>query len=122
ETRELSLDPLRWGLIPHWCQDPHGGGRAINTKCETGRALPIFRDGYYRGRCLVPVAGFFEWQAVEGQEAQQPCPTGLRHGAPLGIGGIWENWKEPLSGEWIRTFAVITARAAGLHPLAGRGA
>jgi putative SOS response-associated peptidase YedK len=23
------------------------------------------------------------------------------HGAPFGIAGIWENWKEPASGEWI---------------------
>jgi putative SOS response-associated peptidase YedK len=22
--------------------------------------------------------------------------------------GVWENWKEPASGEWIRTFAIIT--------------
>jgi hypothetical protein len=25
--------------------------------------------------------------------------------------GLWENWKEPTSGEWIRTFAVITTDA-----------
>jgi putative SOS response-associated peptidase YedK len=29
-------------------------------------------------------------------------------GWPFGIAGIWENWKEPASGEWIRTFAIIT--------------
>jgi putative SOS response-associated peptidase YedK len=22
---EVSLAPLRWGLIPHWCNDPSGG-------------------------------------------------------------------------------------------------
>ena len=27
------------------------------------------------------------------------------------IGGLWENWKEPATGEWIRTFAVITTDA-----------
>ena len=25
ETGAVSLDPLRWGLIPHWCMDPKGG-------------------------------------------------------------------------------------------------
>jgi putative SOS response-associated peptidase YedK len=25
KTGEVSLDPLRWGLIPHWCNDPSGG-------------------------------------------------------------------------------------------------
>jgi hypothetical protein len=29
----------------------------------------------------------------------------------LGIGALWENWKDPASGEWIRTFAVITTDA-----------
>jgi hypothetical protein len=24
---------------------------------------------------------------------------------------LWENWKEPASGEWIRTFAIITTDA-----------
>jgi putative SOS response-associated peptidase YedK len=23
--------------------------------------------------------------------------------------GLWENWKDPASGEWMRTFAIITA-------------
>jgi putative SOS response-associated peptidase YedK len=35
----------------------------------------------------------------------------MNDGAPFGIGGIWENWKEHRSGEWIRTFAVITTPA-----------
>ena len=26
QTGEVSLDPLRWGLIPYWCNDPKGGG------------------------------------------------------------------------------------------------
>ncbi len=25
KTGEVSLDPLRWGLIPYWCDDPKGG-------------------------------------------------------------------------------------------------
>src|SRR6059058_5044514 len=31
-TGEVSLDPLRWGLIPYWCQDPTGGRKPINSK------------------------------------------------------------------------------------------
>jgi len=30
----------------------------------------------------------------------------MKDGAPFGVGGTWENWKEPRSGEWVRTFAV----------------
>ena len=35
----------------------------------------------------------------------------MKDGKPFGIGGLWENWKDPASGEWIRTFAVITTDA-----------
>jgi putative SOS response-associated peptidase YedK len=24
QTGEITLEPLRWGLIPHWCTDPKG--------------------------------------------------------------------------------------------------
>jgi putative SOS response-associated peptidase YedK len=30
------------------------------------------------------------------------------------IAGIWENWKDPASAEWLRTFAVITVPATPL--------
>jgi putative SOS response-associated peptidase YedK len=35
----------------------------------------------------------------------------MKDGAPFGIAGIWENWKDPTSGEWVRTFAIITTDA-----------
>ncbi len=43
----------------------------------------------------------------------------MTDGQPFGIGGLWESWKDPNSGEWIRTFAVVTngRRAPGLFLL-----
>ena len=108
---EVSLDPLRWGLIPYWCADPKGGRKPINAKCETVRDLPTFREAYRKRRCILPVDGFFEWKAIKGQKAKQPYAIAMKDGAPFGIAGIWENWKEPASGELIRTFAVITTDA-----------
>jgi putative SOS response-associated peptidase YedK len=35
----------------------------------------------------------------------------MKDGQPFGIGGLWENWKNPNTGEWVRTFAVITTDA-----------
>jgi putative SOS response-associated peptidase YedK len=111
KTGEVSLDPLRWGLIPYWCADPNGGRKPINAKCETVRDLPTFREAYRKRRCILPVDGFFEWKAIKGQKAKQPYAIAMKDGAPFGIAGIWENWKEPASGEWIRTFAIITTAA-----------
>jgi putative SOS response-associated peptidase YedK len=108
---EVSLDPLRWGLIPYWCGDPKGGRKPINAKCETVRTLPTFRDAYARRRCIIPVDGFFEWKAINGQKAKQPYAIAMKDGSPFGLGGLWENWKDPTSGEWTRTFAIVTTDA-----------
>jgi putative SOS response-associated peptidase YedK len=37
QTGDVSLDPLRSGLIPYWCNDPNGGRKPINAKFETVR-------------------------------------------------------------------------------------
>jgi putative SOS response-associated peptidase YedK len=71
----------------------------------------MFKDAYRRRRCILPVDGFYEWKAIKGQKAKQPFAIAMKDGQPFGIGGLWENWKEPNSGEWVRTFALITTDA-----------
>jgi putative SOS response-associated peptidase YedK len=88
QTGEVSLDPLRWGLIPYWCEDPKGGRKPINAKCETVHTLPTFRDAYRRRRCIVPVDGFFEWKAIKGQKVKQPYAIAMKDATPFGIGGF----------------------------------
>jgi putative SOS response-associated peptidase YedK len=90
KTGEVSLDPLRWDLIPYWCEDPKGGRKPINAKYETVRTLPSFREAYRSRRCILPVDGFFEWKAIKGQKAKQPYAhrhegrESIRHRRPLG--------------------------------------
>ena len=105
-TGERSLDLLTWGLIPNWCQDPTGGRKPINAKAETIADKPTFRDAYRLRRCIVPVDGFFEWQAMKG--GKQPYAIAMKDGSPFGLAGLWENWKNPATHEWIRTFTIIT--------------
>ncbi len=48
---------------------------------------------------------------MKGQKAKQPYAIAMKDGSPFGLGGLWEIWKDPTSGEWIRTFAIITTEA-----------
>ena len=114
KTSERSLDLLKWGLIPYWCQDPKGGRRPINAKAESVAMLPMFKEAYARRRCIVPVDGFFEWRAIKGMRAKQPYAIAMKDGSPFGLAGLWENWKNPNTGEWERTFAIITVPSNAL--------
>ena len=108
KTGERSLDLIKWGLIPHWCQDPSGGRRPINARAENVPKLPMFREAYALRRCVVPVDGFFEWRAIRGARAKQPYAIAMKDGSPFGLAGLWENWRDPKTGDWERTFVIIT--------------
>ena len=108
KTGKRSLDLIRWGLIPHWRTEPKVGRKPINAKAESVSRLPIFKDAYAARRCIVPVDGFFEWRAIKGTRAKQPYAIAMKDGSLFGLAGLWENWRNPNTGEWERTFAIIT--------------
>src|SRR6266568_2109322 len=43
ETKERTLDALRWGLVPYWAKDVKIGYSLINAKAETVAEKPAFR-------------------------------------------------------------------------------
>jgi putative SOS response-associated peptidase YedK len=68
----------------------------------------MFRDADAQRRCIVPVDGVFEWRAIKGARAKQPYAIAMKDGSPFGLAGVWENWRNPNTGDWERTFAIIT--------------
>jgi putative SOS response-associated peptidase YedK len=42
---------------------------------------------------------------------KQPYAIGMADGEPFTLAGLWENWKDPTSGEWQRTFTIVTTEA-----------
>jgi putative SOS response-associated peptidase YedK len=112
-TGERSLDRLRWGLIPHFCPEKPKPP-PINAPAESVREKPSFREAYAKRRCILSIDGFFEWKALKGERAKQPFAIAMKDGSPFGLAGLWENWRDPTSGEWVRTFCILTTRANAL--------
>jgi putative SOS response-associated peptidase YedK len=98
----------RWGLIPPWSDDPRIASKTFNARAETVTTSPMFRDAFRKRRCLVPVDGFYEWR----REGTKRHPTRIvdPSGAPLALAGLWTGRQDPESGEWRRTFTIVTTR------------
>lgn len=109
ETGRYHSDRLIWGLIPHWVKEAGGGRKPINAKSETVAHLPSFRAAYAKRRCIVPINNFFEWRKTT--PPKQPFAIGMKDGSPFGVAAIWENWRHPESGEYIRSFCILTCPA-----------
>ena len=45
KTGERSLDLIKWGLIPYWCNDPRGGRKPINAKAERLNRIAMRKMG-----------------------------------------------------------------------------
>ena len=56
------------GLKPGWAKP--GGPAAINARLESVAGNGMFRSAFASQRCLVPMAGYYEWQQME--DGKQP--------------------------------------------------
>jgi putative SOS response-associated peptidase YedK len=109
EGRQIA--PLKWGLIPHWAQDPRLGFSMINARAETIEEKPAFRVPFRSRRCLVVADGFYEWRH-EGK-TKEPFHITLKSGGVMPFAGLWDHWQSP-EGENVESFTIITCAANGL--------
>lgn len=102
---------FRWGLVPSWAKDVDIGARTINARADTVADKPSFRAAFRRRRCLIPVSGFYEWQATEGKGPKQPFWIAMADGRPFSFAGLWEVWQSP-DGDALATCTIVTTEAS----------
>jgi putative SOS response-associated peptidase YedK len=104
---ELRAAPLRWWLTPYWSKQPSTQYSMFNAKSETLATSRAFAEPFARRRCLVPIAGFYEWTRV----ADRKLPYYIRPHADDGLllAGIWDRWRG--AEAVIESFAIVTTDA-----------
>lgn len=103
---ERSLDPMRWGLIPSPAKDVKGGANLINARGETVAIRPVFRAAFMRRRCLVPMAGYYEWQKTP--DGKVPHFIHLLNAEQFAAAGLYEYWPGRDGKDPVLSFTVIT--------------
>jgi putative SOS response-associated peptidase YedK len=106
-----TVERPRWGLIPSWAKSARDGARLINARAETLATSPAFRVAFAKRRCIVPADGFYEWQHTGGKRKQPFFLGPVGQGAVLAMAGLWSVWKDPETGLWVTSAAVITTDA-----------
>src|SRR5258706_4669244 len=62
ETKQRSLDRLRWGLVPYWAKDEKIGFKTINARAETVDTAHSFGSAFKKRRTPISAKGFLEWE------------------------------------------------------------
>ena len=70
----------------------------------------LWRRPFEKRRCLVPADGFHEWQKITAK-TKKPFVYTLTQSKPFAFAGLWNACKNPATGEWVQTSAVVTTIA-----------
>lgn len=111
EAGERALGRLRWGFVPHWAKSLSDGPLLINARAETIHEKPAFREACRVRRCLISADGFYEWRASAGKGKEPFYIQPANDGALIAFAGIWQDWRDPKSGDAISTTAIVTCAA-----------
>lgn len=108
----LLVQRLAWGLLPFWAKAKGLQGSTINARIETVATKPAFRSAFKARRCLIPMAGYYEWSVNPDDNGKDPW---FIHAAtPLWAAGLWEDASKLLGPDNLGTFTVITGDSSGV--------
>jgi putative SOS response-associated peptidase YedK len=107
---KLSINSMRWGLVPFWADSLKASYSMFNARSETLLEKSSFRSLVSGHRCVVLADGYYEWQAV-GPKQKRPFWIHRTGESPFGMAGLWtKNRKVQPDNELLST-TVITVPA-----------
>lgn len=99
----LELLPMQWWLLPRWSKEARIKYSTFNARVESVATAASFRDSFRRRRCLLPVAGWYEWQELP--PGKRPWFFHAAHDEPVAFAGLWDRWER--DGEVIESCTIV---------------
>lgn len=78
--KEVRPEQMQWGFTQQYQK-----GLLINVRAETVLSKPSFRDSMRHCRCVIPAAGFYEWN-----KAKEQVSFRMPQSKILYMAGIWQ--------------------------------
>jgi putative SOS response-associated peptidase YedK len=115
QTGRVACGLARFGLIPSWAKDDRMARHTYNARSETAAEKPSYRTAWrQRQYGLVLVDNFYEPSYATGKAVRWKIE--LVSGEPFGIACLWDRWTDPVSGEVVVSFSMLTVNA-DQHPV-----
>lgn len=104
---------MRWGLVPSWSEEMSPTYANVNAAIEKLDSNLPWRCPWRLGqRCILPVAGFYEWR-TNSDGSKTPYYIHLTDREFCGLAAIWD--RSPTATQSaIESFAIITVPANAL--------
>jgi putative SOS response-associated peptidase YedK len=101
EAGERQIEMMRWGFkLPDRL--------LFNARSEGIAQANFWKDAFLTGRAIAPGDAIFEWKKMPAGEKKPKYEIAIPGQEPFGMAAVWKLWKDPKSGQWERTFAILT--------------
>jgi len=106
----------QWGLLPSWLKDPKKFDDHWNFTLNAV-SEEVFNTASYKGvimtkRCLIPVTAFYEH--MDFNKKKYPHRIFVKSNEVFSLAGIYDECKNPNTGEIMKTYAILTCPANAL--------
>ena len=106
---ERVIEKATWDLVPSWWKQPLSEKkfRTHNARAETLQEKATFRSAWKKSqRCIIPM-NFFEWKRPR-KKGDPPHYIYPAKEPAFRMAGLWDEWKDPETGEIHLTCTTIT--------------
>jgi putative SOS response-associated peptidase YedK len=115
QSARVACGLARFGLIPAWAKDDKVSRHTYNARSETAAEKPSYRTAWRQRQFgLVLVDNFYEPSYESGRAVRWKIE--LASGDPFAIACLWDRWSDPVSGERVVSFSMLTVNADD-HPV-----
>lgn len=109
-AKKIDVDLYQWGLIPPWAKDiaqaKEISNKTLNARGETLFEKSVFREAAHNHRCIIPLNGFYEHHHKN--KLTFPYYIQAQNEERLLVGGVSSEWNNPLTGQKVKTFSIVT--------------
>ena len=105
-NKEFILDIAKWGFT-FIDKKTNQEKNIINSRLETINNKILFKESYYKRKCIIPLNGYYEWSLIDNEKI--PFFIHIPPAEPMYLAGIWKyiDFKKDKK----RAFTVITKNA-----------
>lgn len=100
EHGERQIEMMRWAFkMPDRL--------LFNARSEGITGSRLWADAFRNGRAIVPGDVIYEWQKTE-EKRKPKWEFTIPGQEPFGMAAVWKLWQNAKTGQWEKTFAILT--------------
>ena len=105
-NKEINLEKAKWGYS-FVDKKTNSEKNIINSRLETITEKILFKNSYYKRKCIIPANGYYEWSIKD--QVKIPYFIHIPISEPIYFAGIWKyiNYKNNMD----KVFTILTKEA-----------